>query len=1045
MLRIERFIRQLKENEWLSEIQLNPWTFKTCSYEAPGFYVSNQEDSRLVTEGDWLADRGTTFILEQEIHIPPSWRSGKVGLWIDGGGGEGLLYVNGIPYHGLDGNRSYIPLHAEVIAAGSALLRIEWYNPPGYPSELMSGFTDHIPKETDPPPLYLAKSRLVAPNEALQSFRYTIYVYAEAAKLLPDTDAAKLAIIRELHQVMDDHGFGEPGSWNDQNVWLDSELKLKERLASHTSAAGTMLMVGQSHIDTAWLWPLKETVRKVSRTFSTASTLLDEYPKFVYSQSQPQLYSYAKEHYPDVYDRVKRHIVSDRWEVVGGMWVEPDLNIPSGESLVRQLLHGMKFFREEFGAVPRIEWLPDTFGYCASLPQLLKLAGIEYFMTSKMGWNDTNAFPYDLFHWVGIDGTRILSFINHGLNEQTHPVEINDHWSHYKQKSCHPEQMLLYGYGDGGGGVTREMIENVERSANLPGLPSARHGTAHEFFDHAARSGTELPTWTGDLYLELHRGTYTTHARNKRWNRKAEALYREAEVWSSIHTLFGGAYPSEALAKGWKQVLLNQFHDIIPGTSIQEVYERSEQDYAEAFDIGEKAQKDAVAALAGFIEVSAAGGKAYHIFNSLSWKRESLVTITGGSELINVFAYDESGVRLKTDLRVIGTEMYELCVFVPGIPSLGYATIWLRQAEEHNKEHNKEQEQVITFDGIWETNLYSAEWNDRGELVRLYDKEAGREVLISGQPANQLQMFHDRPLVWDAWDIDPRFEKQPAELPTLKSAEVVHSGENRDILRFEWQLNRSSVTQNIIFYRDSRRIDFETSVSWNEKHKLLKVAFPVDILSSKATYEIPFGAVERTTHTNTSWDRAQFEVCGHRWADLSEDNYGVALLNDCKYGYDIKGNVLRLSLLRSSDWPDRTADQGDHQFTYSLYPHLGNRREANIVREGYELNHSLIVVEGSSYSKSGKLPFRHSFIHVEATGVILDTIKRSEDGDSTIIRLYESGGVRESIKLNLHLPLSAWQETNLLEEPMDKVHRIEETGLQVGMIPYQVRTLELKE
>ncbi|GIN69698.1 alpha-mannosidase [Bacillus sp. J14TS2] len=1037
MYEVRRFIQHLQDHLALDSVVLEEWKAKRAEYTEPVQYTYKDKESVKINIGDHLIVSGETMFLERDITVPLEWADKSVGLEFLVGqpnvktNHEALLSIDGKPYHGIDRNRSFVPFQEIKKEKLTYQVQIELFNPVAQVVDRLNFQNEAA--EHSPAPLSLLQSKLVCMNTAVEKLLYTVKTYDEAAKLLPDGDLRKSSIIKALTTAADKIQNESAEQLRNQEWVYAIEAELRKELDMPADpSVGKIHMVGQSHIDLAWLWPAKEAVRKCSRTFSTMSTLLDQFPEFGYVQSQPQAFEFMKEHYPVIYERVKQHIASGRWELVGGMWVEPDLNIPSGESLVRQLLYGMNFYQKEFGLKPRIEWLPDTFGYCASLPQLLQKAGLEYFMTTKMNWNDTNQFPYDLFHWVGIDGTSILSYLNHGVNEHTHPKEIKDHWDSYKQKAEHPEQMLLYGHGDGGGGVTREMIQYVERSENLPGLPSATFGTAHEFFDGVKTANPSLPTWHGDMYLELHRGTYTTQAHNKRWNRKAEVLYRDAELWSSFTSNLGES--QSTLHDGWKLLLFNQFHDIIPGTSIPEVYVKSASDYKEIFQIGHKIKDQALQSLETQIDTNGAGIPIV-VFNSLSWSRSETVMIQGGAELKTMGAYDEHGNRLESDARLLGENQVECSIYVPAIPEMGYRTIWLKESRLHG------QLESSTFEGYWETEYYQIEWNDQGEISRLYDKQADREIVKPGETVNQFQFFHDRPPLWDAWDIDPQFDGQVADQVKLQTVEVIQEGKTKDILRFKWSVSNSFIEQDMILYHHSQRIDFDTQVDWKEEHKLLKVAFPVDILTDKATFEIPFGTVERPTHNNTSWESAQYEVCGHRFADLSEGNYGVSLLNDCKYGYDVKGHLIRLSLLRAPKWPDPQADIGHHQFTYSLYPHRGNWREANITRRGYELNHPVSVIQTEAHT--GDLPSQHSFVKTQAQHVVVDTIKPAEDENGLIVRLYETSGGRERATLQLSQPVDTVEETNLLEEPVANLN-ITNGQVETDYKPYEVKTMRIK-
>ncbi|WP_310831455.1 alpha-mannosidase [Paenibacillus pedocola] len=1059
MERIRRFIRELSERQWLEQYTLEEWDIQASVYTVPGQY----DGMRPYTEGGdfslFPSVQGTTYFFRRTLDIPQEWRGKRAGLIFESGG-EGLLRVNGESRQGLDRNHTFATLEA---------------SPDGRPLELEIELFDPVPEPVDPlnqqaviqPPIRAIRSLLVLINEPVQSLMYTAVIVRDAAMLLPEEDMRRIRMLEALYRVMDEYLNLEESAVREGSAVSVLEEKLRTDITGiGGNAEGTIHMVGQSHIDIAWLWPVRETVRKTSRTFSTVNALMEEFPEYHFAQSQPQLFEYLKENDPVLFAKVKERIREGRWELVGGMWVEPDLNIPSGESLMRQMLYGQRFYLEEFGQTSDIEWLPDTFGYCASLPQIMRHGGVRYFMTTKLGWNDTNVFPYDLFHWVGIDGTPILSYLNHGVNENTLPKDVHDHWQSFREKKTHNEQMLLYGHGDGGGGVTREMLEYIRRSGLMVGQPAGTFSNAAGFFAGIEERQPKLPEWRGDLYLELHRGTYTTHGRNKRNNRKAEILYREAELWQTVASSF--MKPEERgssinrLHKGWKLVLLNQFHDIIPGSAITEAYETSEKEYREVFALGEAALRPGLEALAG--QVAAAGeGIPYVLFNSLGWARDAVAVIdlaniastyiTTGSAAagpadLNWTAYDDTGLSLPLDIvsspAAAGQPSFR--IQVPLIPALGYKTIWLRSGAPDTAVAAPALEAATVtespvLDDSWETPYYRLMFNERGEITSLFDKAAGREIVQPGGRANRFHFFHDRPTLWDAWDIDSRYEEQPAGEAELAGKYVLHSGKVQDVLHFRWKLGGSEIIQDLILYKKDRRIDFKTQVNWNEAHKLLKVGFPVDVIADKATYEIPFGALERPTHRNTSWEQAQYEVCGHRFADVSEHGYGVSLLNDSKYGYDIQGSTMRLSLLRAPKWPDATADQGIHEFTYSLYPHTGDWRSAHTLRKAAELNLEVPVI--AAVGQSGHLPPAGSLIGFSGEHVVLDTVKPSEDGQGSVLRLYESSGGRETVKLSWEQPFGEVYLSNTLEEKLEAVAH-HEGQFQLHFAPFEIKTVYIR-
>jgi alpha-mannosidase len=1052
MERIKRFIRELSEQQWLEVQELRDWEILSSVYQLPGQYDKLQPYKDGSNYDLFPSVQGTTYFFRRTLEIPANWLPGHIGL-IFASGGEGLLRVNGESRQGLDRNHTFVTLTGD---------------PSGRPLDLEIELFDPVPEPVDPlnqqaviqPPIRMIHSQLVLVNRPVQSLMYTAVVIRDSAILLPEQDQRRKRMLEALYVAMDQFVGLTTQEIREGGEISRIEQKLRGRVGEIGGhAEGTIHMVGQSHIDIAWLWPARETVRKTSRTFSTVNALMDEYPDYQYAQSQPLLFEYLKDNDPVLYEKVKARIREGRWELVGGMWIEPDLNIPSGESLMRQMLYGQRFYLEEFGRTSQIEWLPDTFGYCASLPQILQHGGIKYFMTTKLGWNDTNVFPYDLFHWVGIDGTPMLSYLNHGVNENTLPKDIHEHYQSFREKDKHNEQMLLYGHGDGGGGVTREMLEYIQRAELMVGQPESKYSNAADFFAGITRSQPQLPQWRGDLYLELHRGTYTTHGRNKRNNRKAEVLYREAELWQTLaspqldtkqHTVVAGQ-----LHQGWKLILMNQFHDIIPGSAITEAYETSEKEYAEVFELGRVALQPGLAALAGNINTSGEGTP-YIVFNGLGWTRDAVVELALSEEVAasgNFAVYGEDNVLLEADVLTEEAAVSGVSVLVPEIPAFGYKTIWIRDLSQNTSdesnvesaaaEHNQTAVGAVPFGDRWETDYYRITFNERGEVTSLFDKKGNREIVKSGEPANRFHFFHDRPTLWDAWDIDNRYEAQPAGEAELIEKAVVRTGAVQDILRFRWKLGQSEITQDMILHHHNPRIDFQTHVSWNEAHKLLKVGFPIDVVTDKATYEIPFGALERPTHRNTSWEQAQYEVCGHRFADVSERGYGVSLLNDCKYGYDIQGSTIRLSLLRAPKWPDATADLGEHDFTYSLYPHRGDWREAHTVRRAAELNHELYTFAASS--TQGQLPPTGSFIGFSGEHVVLDTIKPSEDGQGTVLRFYESSGGREQVQLKWQHPVQSVYLSNALEEQLELIEHTAGGELELHFAPYEIKTIYIRD
>jgi alpha-mannosidase len=760
--------------------------------------------------------------------------------------------------------------------------------------------------------------------------------------------------------------------------------ELTDVLSRPSRSTHVITAVGHAHIDTAWLWPLREARRKCARSFSTALALMDEYPDYRFACSQPAQYAWMKEHYPDIYRRITDKVAAGQWEPVGAMWVEADCNLPSGEALARQLLHGKRFFMREFGYETKELWLPDVFGYPGSLPQLIAEAGCDHFLTQKLSWNDTNKPEHHTFIWEGIDGTRIFT---HFPPADTYNGDFSADqvvWSvaNYKDRDRLDRSLYLFGWGDGGGGPEPDMLETARRLRNVDGAPRVELATAREFFQRAGADAKNLATSVGELYFELHRGTYTSQSRTKRWNRLAQNALREAEMWS---VAAGGDYPSAELESLWKTLLINQFHDILPGSSIDWVYEEAERDLEHvterASDIGDVA----MSAVAG-------SGEQLVVFNSTSHPRSEIVSLDGKYTRVEA-------------------------------PPCGWAVHVGRSSEP----------EVLVTDHSMENDLLRVEWDDRAVLTSIWDKAVGREVL-SG-PGNLFQMHDDNPRMWDAWDLDAEYRDSFVDITAIDNIQA--RGGLRGQLTFGRTFGDSMLIQVMTLAAGSRVLRFETAVEWRERHKMLKVAFPVTVKSREATYEIQFGHVRRPTHQDTSRARAMFEVCAQRWADLGEYNYGVALLNDCKHGYDIQGSVMRLSLLRGPTHPDPTADLGSHQFTYALMPHPGDFREAGVIEAAEDLNAPLLPAYGNLPPGSSQ-----SLVEIDTRQVIVEAIKRAEDSNAIVIRLYEAWGGSCRARIKTTLPAKRAWLCDLLERERTEIE-VQNGELELDMTPFKILTLKL--
>lgn len=787
-----------------------------------------------------------------------------------------------------------------------------------------------------------------------------------------------------------------------------------------------ILFTGQSHIDTAWLWPVRESERKSAQTFANVLALLDRYPEFVFSFSQPQLYKFVKENYPALYERIKAYVAEGRIEPVGNTWVEMDTNIPSGESLVRQILYGRKFFMEEFGKCSEIFWMPDVFGYSWALPQIIRRSGMKYFFTSKLINNDDNRFPYSLFRWEGIDGTRIPAYLQRlNYNGKMEPSTLLSLSQRYDQKALLDECLMTFGYGDGGGGPTADMLETASRMKELPGLPRMELSDAQTFFSDADTVSESLPVWNDEMYYEFHRGTYSSQANTKKNNRRCELLFRRLEMENVFaHRETGCRYPADRILPLYQDFLTNQFHDIIPGSSIGPVYQDADRTYASAMRQGQDLFDEAAAALDSVI---AHGPDTVICRNFLSWERTGAAAVSlQGTR----FDYSPAVEVVDSAGNIIpSARSGNTLRFAAKVPPMGYACFTLREG------HLVSASAVHVEKRLMENAFWRIRLDENALFVSLYDKRAGREVLAG--PSARLLVFEDKPGGETAWNIDLEYQNKCWPLDSADSIEPVEENSVRGVLRVQRHFHDSVIIQDIILYADNDRIDFRTRVNWQETEKMLKAEFLPDVRSSRAAYEIQFGTIERPTHWNTSRDRTRFEVPAHKWADLSEGAYGISLLNDCKYGYDIHESRMRLTLLRAPVDPDKNADRGKHTFTYSLRPHSGNWVQACVWQTGYELNVPLECTFLPDANPAGSLPAFRSWVTCSAPNVVVDTIKRAEDGSGTIVRVYEASGTKTNVTLHTEFGTKA-AECNLMEE------RETELSAPNGDLTFTIRPFEIR-
>ena len=1021
--RIHNLLEEIGENRYRNLVPIEEFDW----YEDDGVVGNRAPKGDSVKVGQGFRSKGYDKYnwLCTKISIPESFGDENVlGIFDFGvpmGTGnnsnfESLLYVNGKPYQGVDGNHKEVFFNIKETGRELELSFRIWsgLNGGGRPREMT---------------MSIDRAEFGVLDTAADDFYYLAMAALETHELLDENNEYKSYILNQLveaFRLVDFTNKNSEAYYKSLQTALDY---LRDRLKGQGKPGVNVTMLGHTHIDVAWLWRLRHTREKTARSFSTVNRLMEKYPEYIFIQTQPQLYDYLKEDYPDIYEHIKKRVAEGRWEPSGAMWVECDCNLASGESIIRQILVGKNFFKKEFDYESEFLWLPDVFGYSWALPQILKKSGVNTFMTTKISWNDTNRLPYDTFIWRGMDGSEVtthfvttteLNDVTYTYNGESRPYAIKGVWDNYRNKDLNRELLISYGFGDGGGGPTREMIKYIEAAKLMPGIPNVETGRATEYFRKLNETIKEnpyngyLPIWDGELYLEFHRGTYTSQGYNKKMNRFMEYKLREEEMLSVFaEKLFDKPYNREEFLKAWKIVLCEQFHDILPGSSIHEVYEDSHEEYERALKYIENATK---AAKASFVTEKE---NAFTLFNQANWERDSIVKIPSGAE---AYEYTDSEGNTLLSHRCGEQDL----VYVKGLKPLAFTTI-TRTAKVENVAEEFEENTV-------ETPYYIVSWDDKGRLVRLYDKSADREVIPEGKFANVIQIFEDKPRCFDAWELEATIDLKKEEIPCDGNI-IKTKNELGYFIHFTYNYNNSKIMQTLCLYNDKRRIDFKTVVDWKESQKILKTAFSVDIRGVFARYDVQEGNIVRPITRNTSWEAAKFEVVAHKWADLSETGYGVALLNDCKYGYDIKEDTMRLSLLKSATDPDYSADYGTHEFIYSLYPHKEEWYNAGLEEEAFDLNSPVVVLDGASALGN------ESLISFDAKNIVLDAFKKAENEEAYVLRFHEYTGRRGKINLKTGLKFDSWCESDLMENPLGEW---KQTAIEVEVKPYEIKTIMLK-
>lgn len=1025
--------KYVKYNRMISDISPYVLIFRRELKEWNFSYGSNSEKENIATSkieigGTWSTNhRSVTFKRKVKIPIIGSNEIISLKAWF---GGESLVNIDGVPFgeinefhkeldlsvfaddnehlievntvpHGLLGQRIKNPIFekAELVIENRVIKRIVrgFYQA----NELMKEIEDNFLKEMLSDLLDKTLRKIEVPRNSENYFSTVCdnpEVFSEVSWIWKSEDIHSgknyHCSVNFIKSIIDAN-----------NVFKEQLTFLKEKFSSY----GKISMIGHAHIDYAWLWPISETKNKIVRTFSNSLRLIDKYDNFKYIQSSAKMYDDLKKISPDLFERVQKNVKDGKWLITGGMWVESDCNIPSPESLIRQLFYGQGFFEKHFNKKCEVAWLPDVFGFSWILPQILIDAGIKYFFTTKLTWNENNRFPYDLCIWRGLDGSEVIyhSFENvgEGYNGKINPEEIIGTWKNYRQKKILPETLFTFGYGDGGGGPTDEMVENLIHMKDFPGIPEPLIDDPLKFFERAEKVKDDLPVWDGELYLELHRGTLTTQSRTKKLHKKAEDELYLAELFSIFLDKNNIRRKLDDL---WKTLLHNEFHDILPGSSIKEVYETAEKELNEVIEGANEIKN------IGSSKFVRKNDKAITVFNPGSYERPLLFEVDlEGKTLVTA-----NGERLKVQKTHNGCLYYKEEMIPP------FSSIKLLVNEDTGAKMN---EDASTDDRILENSLVRVMVNEDG-TIEMYDKELERDVFENS--GNKLLLYDDVPAKWDAWDIDIDYENSGHQLKAqdIRKAET---GQIRQSFKVNYKIDKTEITQEYILHCNSKRLDIKTNIDWHHRKTLLRALFPVKVLARKAKYDIGTGYIERPTHKNTVFDKARFETSAHRWMDFSETGFGVSLLNDGKYGHSCSGNIMGISLLRSPVFPHFFADEGRHSFTYSIYSHNG-KSVLNTMKQAEQLNKALIIVKGIPSSDENLVEISKENFRVLA-------LKNGEKG-GVVLRIAETLGARGrvSIKLNTYEYGKVWM-TDILEEKK-KVLTTKNGRLEIYYEPFKIYT-----
>lgn len=1017
----EMKLKMLKKRIYTDFENTAPWKMRECIYKDVGEYEYLYEGWKDLDVGGYWGGNGMSAFFKNKIVIPERFVGQKVTLYVYFGG-DSLVSVNGVPFQGLDPFRNAIVL-TDCAKAGEE-----------FDIDIESYFVWHSNESS----LKKLECSFIATTDDEINEIYWDFKAVYNALFMPGMGNDYATLIREsLKEAFRYVDFDEPDFDTFKEKLRTGKKVLYDRVYNNPnySCMGKLDLIGNSHLDMVYMWSYKEFIRKVGRTHATMLRLMEQYPDFIFSQSQAGMYEEMRVHYPNLFEQVQQRVKEGRWEYIGGMWVEPDCNIISGESFVRQFLHGVRYAEKWFGVTPKTCWLPDVFGNSYCMPQIMKKAGMEYFVTHKMGiWNDTNPWLYNSFWWEGPDGSKVFAAVppTHFIGSME-PDSLKTNWIKYSDKDTIGESMYCYGWGDGGGGVDNEMLEYVKRYKNFPGLPETRackiEDSLESMKQKAIAAGDRIVTWKDELYLEEHRGVHTTKAALKKTNRYCENLFREAEMYASIAEMYGYEYPTEELSLAWRKILTNQFHDSLPGTHITEVFGNLMKIYGEVIETGERVRNEALEVIAKHIGFDPKLGKPFALFNSLSVESTTKVELSCDE---NVDILDEKGNKVPVQIYEKLNGDKKLIFVAKDIPAVGYKVYYKVPAAEAPKS-------VESQGKVIENDRFKLVFDDNATLTSIYDKQNSREVLAKGGKGNEFRLFEDMPGGYDAWDIVATYVDREYALKDGTVKDII-TGDVCTVISIEKPVLKSLIKQNIIIYNELDRIDFDTYISWHEDQKLLKVFFDVDLQTKNYTRDIAYATMECCSYRYNPYDKAKFEVNAHNWIDMSDEDYGVSLLNDCKYGHEVKEHTMILTLLKAPIKPDPTSDRGDHYFVYSLYPHAETWKKAKTLTRGLEINHPVVPVE---LKDNGEKAVADSFITLTAENMTLEAVKKCEEEDAYIVRMVEKTGRSTDAEVSFFAPLTYAAECDLIERNDVPVEYSGNT-IKFHATPFEIKNFKVK-